>query len=116
MPDYEVPVILSAELKQRSSFGKDGAKNFPGILTGHQMQLYLVIGGFRRRRHKRSAEYGMPVSVIMTPESVWEYRHLSSVYGEEPGESWQRILDYTMEMYPDVDEHAIIKLIGRKSQ
>ena len=29
---------------------------------------------------------------IMTPESIWGYEHLSSAYGEEPTESWQRIM------------------------
>lgn len=75
-----------------------------------------IIGGFRRRRNKRGVEYGMPVSVIMAPESIWGYRRLSSAYGEEPRRSWQRIYDHTRQMYPDADEHAIIKLIGKRPE
>ena len=107
--------ILSTELKRQAGFGKGGEKNYPGILTGLQMQLYLVIGGFRRRTNKNGSAYGMPVSVIMTPESIWGYEHLSSAYNEEPSESWQRIYDHTREMWP-ADEHAIIKLIGKKPE
>ena len=48
-PEFNDAAILSTELKKSAGFGKDGAKNYPGILTGLQMQLYLVIGGFKRR-------------------------------------------------------------------
>ena len=108
--------ILSTELKKTAGFGKNGEKNYPGILTTLQMQLYLVIGGFRRRQNKRGAEYGMPVSIIMTPESIWGYELMSSAYVEEPAESWLRRFDHTREMYPGAEEHAIIKLMGKKPE
>ena len=114
-PEFNGATILSTELKKSAGFGKGGEKNYPGILTGLQMQLYLVIGGFRRRQNKRGTEYGMPVSVIMTPESVWGYELLSSAYEEEPGESWQRIYEHTKALWP-ADEHAIIKLIGKRPE
>jgi len=115
-PEFNNAAILSTELKQRAGFGKGGEKNYPGILTGLQMQLYLVIGGFKRRQNKRGQDYGMAVSVIMTPESVWGYELLSSVYSEEPEQSWQRIYEHTRVMYPAADEHAIIKLIGKRPE
>ena len=61
-PEFTGTAILSTELKRQAGFGKGGEKNYPGILTGLQMQLYLVIGGFRRRESKRGAAYGdLPV-------------------------------------------------------
>ncbi len=114
-PEFTGTAILSTELKRQAGFGKGGEKNYPGILTGLQMQLYLVIGGFRRRTNKKGADYGMPVSVIMTPESVWGYEHLSSVYNEEPSESWQRIYDHMREMW-SADERDIVKLIGKRPE
>ena len=115
-PVFTNAAILSTDLKHRAGFGKGGEKNYPGILTGLQMQLYLVIGGFRRRRNKRGMDYGMPVSVIMTPESIWGYDFISSAYEEEPADSWQRIYEHTREMYPDAEEKSIIKLIGGKPE
>jgi len=112
-PEFNDAAILSTELKKSAGFGKDGAKNYPGILTGLQMQLYLVIGGFKRRMNKKGQEFGMGVSVIMTPESIWGYERLSSAYGEEPAESWQRIFDHTRQHWP-ADDSAIIKLIGKR--
>lgn len=115
-PEFNNAAILSTELKQRARFGKDGSKNYPGILTGLQMQLYLVIGGFKRRVNKKGSEYGMAVSVIMTPESVWGYECLSSAYDESPAESWRRIYEHTRAMYPDAENTAIIKLIGKRPE
>ena len=34
--------ILSTDLKKKAGFGKEGEKNYPGIVTGLQMQTYLV--------------------------------------------------------------------------
>ena len=114
-PEFNDAAILSTELKKSAGFGKDGAKNYPGILTGLQMQLYLVIGGFKRRVNKKGQEFGMGVSVIMTPESIWGYERLSSAYDEEPAESWQRIFDHTRKLWP-ADDSATIRLIGRKPE
>ena len=116
VPQFTGAAIMSTELKRMAGFGKGGEKNYPGILTGLQMQLYLVIGGFRRRTNKRGDAYGMPVSVIMTPESIWGYDAVTSAYSEKPEESWQRIFDHTREMYQGTDEKSIIKLIGKKPE
>lgn len=112
-PEFNGAQIMSTELRQRAGFGKGGEKNYPGILTGLQMQLYLVIGGFRRRVNKKGQAFGMPVSVIMTPESIWGYGHLSSDYIEEPAESWVRIFEHTRKLWP-ADDGAIIRLTGKK--
>lgn len=106
--------ILSTELKKLCGFGKGGEKNFPGITTGLMMQTYLVTTGFYRRRSKKGAEYGMPVSVLMPPEAVWGYEHVTSAYSETPLQSWQRIADRVHELYPNSTESEIISLIGKK--
>ena len=50
---YSEEEILSTELKKKAGFGKEGEKNYPGIITGVQMQFYLVTAGFRRRVNKK---------------------------------------------------------------
>ena len=113
-PQFTGAEILSTELKKLAGFGKGGEKNYPGVLTGLQMQLYLVIGGFRRRQNKRGEDYGMAVSVLMTPESIWGYPLLSSAYGEEPAASWDRIFAQVRRLYPGAAEADVVKLIGRR--
>lgn len=109
-PDEE---ILSTELKKKAGFGKGGEKNYPGIVTGLQMQTYIVITDFHRRRNRRGEEYGMPVSVMLPPEAVWGYETVTAAYKESPDVSRQRIADRIRDQFPDADEACIDKLIGK---
>ncbi len=105
--------ILSTDLKKKAGFGKSGEKNYPGIITGLQMQTYLVIADFHRRVNKRGKEYGMPVSVLLPPEAIWGYETVTAAYSEKPADSWKKLTDRTRELYPDADEEDIIALIGK---
>ncbi|SCY51184.1 hypothetical protein SAMN02910292_01891 [Lachnospiraceae bacterium XBB2008] len=112
--------ILSTELKKKAGFGGkktglDGStalKNFPGTVTGLQMQTYLVIVDFHRRVNKRGEEYGMPVSVLLPPEAVWGYELVTDKYYEDPAESAAKIFERVKELYPGADEEAIKKMTG----
>ena len=105
--------ILSTDLKKRAGFGKGGEKNYPGIITGLQMQTYLVITDFHRRRNKRGEEYGMPVSVLLPPEAIWGYEAVTAAYKENPAASYDRIVKRIREVFPGADDAAITDLIGR---
>lgn len=111
---YKDDRILSTDLKKMAGFGKGGEKNYPGVITGLQMQTYLVIADFQRRKNKRGEEYGMSVSILLPPETIWGYDRVTAAYSEEPTESWRRIYDHVRKMYPAADEKDIIRLIGKK--
>ena len=106
--------ILSTDLKKQAGFGKEGSKNYPGIVTGLQMQTYIVITDFVRRKNKKGAEYGMPVSILQPPEGVWGYELVTAKYGEKPEVSWERIVDRVKECFGNPDENEITKLIGKR--
>lgn len=106
--------ILSTELKKSAGFGKGGEKNFPGIVTGLQMQTYLVISGFERRKNKKGEEFGMPVSILLPPEAIWGNDKVTASYNEKPEESWEKILKHVRKMYPEADEEDITKVIGKR--
>ena len=108
--------IFSTDLKKRAGFGKEGEKNFPGIVTQLQMETYLVISEFRRRKNKRGAEYGMAVSILLPPESIWGYEAVSAAYHEKPQMSWRRLIDRVKELYPYADESSIVRLIGKEPE
>lgn len=99
------------ELKQKAGFGKGGEKNFNGVITELQMQTYLTIRDFRRKRNKRGAEYGMPVSIYAKPEELWGYEMVTSAYKEDPETSRERIYRHVRDMYPQADEKNIRKLL-----
>lgn len=108
---WKTDQILSTDLKKMAGFGKMGAKNYSGIVTRLQMELYLVTVDFCRRTNKRGEEYGMPVSVMLPPESVWGYDLLTSAYHESPEQSRQRIYDRVRELYPAADEKAAERIL-----
>ncbi|MBO4628280.1 MAG: hypothetical protein J5645_09925 [Lachnospiraceae bacterium] len=110
---YREERILSTELKKKAGFGKGGEKNFPGILTGLQMQLYLVITDFRRRVNKRGEAYGMAVSIPLPPETVWGYETVTSAYNEDPASSRERIAAHIRKLYPAASEKDIDRLVGK---
>lgn len=99
------------ELKRVAGFGKGGEKNFNGIITELQMQTYLTIQDFRRKRNKKGIEYGISVSVYAKPQELWEYDMVSSVYKEEPQKSWQHIYNRVKRMYPHAEDRKIRKIL-----
>lgn len=112
-PVYKDDRILSTDLKKMAGFGKGGEKNYSGIITGLQMQTYLVIFDFKRRKNKRGEEYGMAVSIMLPPEPIWGYDRVTAAYSQKPKESWNRIFEHVKEMYPKSEDADIIRLIGK---
>ena len=113
---WKTEEIVSTDLKKRAGFGKEGAKNYPGIVTGLQMNLYLVITDFRRRRNKKGREYGMPVSVMFPPETIWGYDAVTAAYRESPHTSWERLIGRVRELYPSASVESIRQLIGKEPE
>lgn len=108
--------ILSTDLKKQAGFGKGGEKNYQGIITQLQMETYLVISDFRRRENKRGEEYGMAVSILLPPESIWGYDTVTAAYSESPKKSWERQINRIKELYPDADDQSIIHLLGKEPE
>ena len=113
--------ILSTDLKKEAGFGggrknaggTEKLKNFAGVITGLQMQTYLVIADFQRRQNKRGEAYGMAVSILLPPETIWGYEKVTAAYSESPRASWERIVGCVRELYPDAAEADVIRLIGK---
>jgi len=103
--------LYSFEVKKQAGFGKDGEKNFEGVVTGLQMQMYLCMRDFRKRKNKAGQEYGWPIAVYSRPEHLWGYEYVTSAYQEEPDVSAKRILDHMMEIYPIATEKQIRKVL-----
>jgi hypothetical protein len=105
--------ILSTDLKKQAGFGKGGEKNYAGIMTSLQMQTYLVITDFCRRKNKRGEEYGMSVSILQPPETIFGYEAVTSAYNEKPAESRARIAAHIRKLFPGASDGDIDRLIGK---
>ena len=102
---------FSFELKQRAGFGKGGESGFEGVITGLQMQTYLCIRDFRRRRNRLGEEYGWSIAVYSTPEQLWGYDHVTSAYREPPAQSALRIAERIAALYPGAGERAVRRMV-----
>lgn len=104
---------FSYQAKQKAGFGKDGEKNFDGVVTELEMMTYLVIKDFRCRRNKMGEEYGWSIAVLAAPESIWGSELVSSAYCEDPKESYRRILEHMKRLYPEAGEPQIKSIVGK---
>ncbi len=102
---------IGMNLKRSAGFGKDGEKNFSGVITELQMQTYLVIKGFRRKVNKHGGEYGMPVCIYSRPEDIWGETFISSAYGEEPDVSGRRIREHLQALWPQMTQKQLARVV-----
>lgn len=105
--------LFSNDIKQNAGFGKEGEKGFEGTITDLQHLLYLCVRDFRQRKNKKGQEYGWPIAVYSTPEHIFGYDHVASVYREDPLESGKKIAMHINDVYPIASAEQIKKLIGR---
>lgn len=103
--------IPSFELKRLAGFGGDGEKGFESVLTRLMMKTYVTVRGFRCRRNKCGEEYGWPVSVYSTPESLFGRETVISAYHMEPEEAKAKLAARVKEFCPDAAEKDILKLL-----
>lgn len=113
--DHAEDELYSFEIKKQAGFEKNsaggGEKNFEGTITELQMQMYLCMRDFRRRKNKKGREYGWNVAVYSTPEHLYGYDFVTSAYGEKPSESGERIYAHVRKLYPAAEEKQIKKLL-----
>lgn len=107
----ERETLFSSEMKQMAGFGKDGDKNFDGVLTELQMQSYLTVRDFRKRLNKKGQPYGWAVAVYCTPEALWGAERVTAAYAEDPEVSKERILAHLEKTFPGAKRQQLEKLI-----
>ena len=104
--------LYSFEIKKKAGFGKEGEKNFEGVITSLQMKGYLTVRDFRKRRRKKDGkEYGWPISVYSTMEKFIGKDIIYAAYKEEPFLSCERIISRIKEEYPWAEEKDIEKVM-----
>lgn len=102
---------FSYEIKDKAGFGKGGEKNFEGTITDLQMELYLCVKEFRRKKNKKGEEYGWNIAIYATPEHIFGRELVTSKYSEDGEKSKNTILKYLQDIYPIATEKQILKII-----
>lgn len=107
--------LYTFEMKESAGFGKDGFKNFEGVISKLQMQTYLVAKDFRPRLNKKGESFGWAVAVMTPPEYLWGYKFVTSRYKEKPGQSLDKIVTHICRHYA-ADEHDVKRVLQIKAQ
>ena len=103
--------LATFDLKGLAGFGKDGEKGFEGTLTSLQMQTYLTMQNFRRKRNKKGAEYGWKTGVVAPAEELFGYDHVTSGYSLSREAALDRMVAHLHALFPEVGEDAIVALL-----
>ncbi|SFR69336.1 AlkZ-related protein [Anaeromicropila populeti] len=103
--------ILSSELKNSAGFGKAGEKGFDTGLTTLQMQTYVTVKRFQKKRNKQNEEYGWAVAVYCLPEMVFGTDYVRSCYSENPLLSKEKIISKISRHFPNSTSEEIEKFM-----
>ena len=109
---YSEKSLLSTELREMSGYGKNGQKGFDRVITGLQMQTYVIAADFEYAVNKNGREYGWGIARYSSAESLFGAELIRSCYKYRPEESFAFILDRLKKSLPGVEEKKIIKLIS----
>ncbi|MBQ4177990.1 MAG: hypothetical protein II640_11070, partial [Lachnospiraceae bacterium] len=105
--------LYSFEVKALAGYGSGGEKNFEGEVTKLQMQTYLCVRDFRRRKNKKGVEYGWGIAVYCLPEHIFGDAFVRSEYGDDPKDSARKVISRIREMYPEATDRQIVQALGK---
>ena len=104
--------MFSFDIKRKAGFGKEGEKNFEGVITDLMMAGYLTIRDFRCRLNRQGLPYGWHVAVYTTPEALWGYGRVTSAYAKAPEESREAVYGRVRACFPGASEGQIRKILA----
>ena len=108
--DAEAPV-LSKQLKLDGNYRKGGKKGFDTIITRLQAQGYVLISDFVYAKDKVGRPYGWGIAEYSTPERFFGPAFCDRVYQRTPEESYQRLFSHLRDLFPDVKEEILRKVL-----
>ncbi|MFT4143696.1 MAG: hypothetical protein QM644_04515 [Mobilitalea sp.] len=103
--------ILSNDLKVQAGFGKLGEKGFEGAISALQMQTYITVSGFRKRRNKKDVEFGWSVALYTLSENLFGEGYVRSAYHLKAEEAKKHIIQQISKNFPDADKKEIEQVI-----
>ncbi len=98
---------LSNELKAFAGFGKEGEKGFEGCTSLLQMQTYITVNGFKRRRNKKDEEYGWSIASYTLSENLFGEEYIRSQYHLGAAKAKEMIISKIKSVFPDSSEAKI---------
>jgi hypothetical protein len=107
----EQPILPSFKIKEYAGFCKDGEKGFDSAMTLLQMQTYITVRGFQRKRSKKGEEYGWAVGLYSLSEDLFGEDYVHSAYHIPAVLARDKIISHLREMFPDVSYEKALKSV-----
>jgi hypothetical protein len=98
---------LSNELKVAAGFGKEGEKGFESTVSLLQMQTYITVRSFQRKKNKKGEEYGWPIASLALSENLFGEEYVRSQYHLGATKAKEMIISMLKSKYPDASETEI---------
>lgn len=100
-------------LKSSAGFGKEGEKGFEGAVNSLQMQTYILVSSFHRKRNKKNEEYGWSVADYTLSEKLFGEAYVRSAYHMDVNEAKDGVIRHLMKKLSNASVGDIEKLIRK---
>ncbi|MGB8452197.1 MAG: hypothetical protein WCD89_07675 [Anaerocolumna sp.] len=107
----ECESLPSYELKSLAGFGSNGEKGFDGAMSLLQMQTYITVRDFKKKRNKKNEEYGWSVAVYSLSEKLFGEECVKSAYQVSSAAAIQEIIKHLMDIVPSASYEDMAKCI-----
>ncbi|QHQ59409.1 hypothetical protein Ana3638_00180 [Anaerocolumna sedimenticola] len=109
LSEYET--LPSYELKAMAGFSSKGEKGFEGAMALLQMQTYITVRDFKRKRNRKNEEYGWPVAIYSLSEKLFGEEYLKSAYHMEAKAAKEEIIKHLLGFFSDASYEEIAKCL-----
>lgn len=103
--------LASYQLKELAGFGKGKEKGFDSVINQLQMQTYLTVSGFSKKKNKRGEDYGWSVASFNLSENLFGEDCVRKEYLS----SYEYAMDYLINRikpyFSELDDILLRKLI-----
>lgn len=107
----KVDSMPSYELKAMAGFGKGKEKGFDSVINQLQMQTYITVSGFSKKKNKQGEDYGWSVAHYSISENLFGYDWVRKDYSMDYENIMNRLIEKVRMHYSDMDEKWVRKLI-----
>ena len=102
---------LSTYIKRLGSFAKGGRSGFDASITRLQAQGYVITNDFVYAVDRKGKTYGWGTAEYTTPEKFWGAEFTDRVYQRSPAESYGRLMDMLVSLFPQQKTAALEKFL-----
>lgn len=103
--------LSSFELKAMVCLKARKGTGFDTSLTRLQMQTYLTVRDFKRKKNKKGVEYGWAASVYSTPEALFGEKFVKNEYSLNPMTSKEKLISHLLLLFPEVSREEADKFL-----